>query len=206
MKTQEFFQAVKEGVVQRVEGLLKQEPELTVQKVEGASALHIAAGENHLTVVDLLLAHGADINVLDDEFGMTPIAWANEKGHKEMVHHLYRKGAVLDLNRAAATGQVDRVKELLALKPWRVNTVIGYGAPIHEASLWGRPEIVELLLKHGANPRAINCFGQTALEIARKQIDSGCKATPIASAPRKAEILTGCKQVIDLLQRHGVNR
>ena len=198
-----FIQAVCDGDAATVETYLLESPELANTKDDGATPLHFAAISDQCAVVDLLLNHGADINALDDEHNATPTGWANEKGHVEMVHHLAARGAKVDLPRAAGFGLLDLVIELLTADASAVNTSGGWGMPIHEASVWGHPRIVEVLLAHGADPNLKNHDGKTALAIAAEQAESNGKGTTIAIESRKKEIIAGCAEIVEILKRFG---
>jgi ankyrin repeat protein len=201
--TAEFFEAVTQGQTDQVESLLNSNPALVNSEHEQATPLHIAAIENQREVVDLLLARGANLNARDHEFNMTPIGWANEKGHTEMVKYLYARGAEIDLYAATAFGLIDRVKECLTTDPAKINEANHYGTPIHEASLWGHVEIIRLLLEKGADDTLKNTHGETPLQIAENQVASGCRATPIVIDSRRTEIAAGCRAVVDLLKARG---
>lgn len=198
-----FFNSIEQGNVDEVRSFIASTPEAGSIRHDGATALHVAAMSNHLEIVDLLLEHDADLNAIDDEFGATPAGWANERGRSEMVEYLYARGTVIDLNRAAAFGLIDRIRELVADEGTDVNCLDGYGRPIHEASVWGHPEIVELLLEHRADPNLKNSEGRTALAVALRQVESGCKDTPIVIESKRQEIEAGCGKVVELLREHG---
>ncbi len=204
--TQEFFNLVKFGDADNVRKLLDREPALVHRKSEGATALHYAAIHGHRIVVDVLLDFGADLDSRDDEFNSTPIGWANEKGHMALVHYLSERGAKVDLNRAAAFGMIDLVKEYLTESIEHINTIGGYGTPLHEAALWGYPAIVELLLHYGADSAIENVEGRTAMQIARQQIETGAKGTPLVDPKRRKEIETGCAKAVEVLRKRGVTR
>lgn len=202
-----FIQAVCIGDTATVETHLLESPELANARDDGATPLHLAAIGNQREVVDLLLDHGADINAIDDEYGSTPAGWANEKGHVEMVHHLVALGTKVDLPRAAGFGLLDLVIELLTTDASTdtdgVNISGGWGMPIHEASAWGHPRIVEVLLAHGADPNLKNRDGKTALAIATEQVETNGTGTPIAIESRKKEIIAGCAEIVEILKRSG---
>jgi uncharacterized protein len=151
-----FFQAIREGDCARVEQLLQTQPELISATEDKGSPLHFATIENKREIVDLLLAHGADLNARDGEFNMTPAGWANEKGHLQMVQYLFERGAVVNLYSAAAFGLIDRVRQCLSKEQDSINEKQHYGTALHEASLWGHPEIVKLLIASGADPGLTN--------------------------------------------------
>ena len=76
-----------------------------------------------------------------------------------VMAHLKIRGAVIDLPTACHTGDIERVRELLRQDPTLANRVgehegyyLGAGAPLSNAAAAGRPDIVQLLLDHGADP------------------------------------------------------
>lgn len=198
----QFFDALKQGNRTVVQELLAANPELANARFEQATPLHFAAIDNQRELVDLLLAAGADLNARDDEFNMTPIGWANEKGHMDMVDYLRSAGAEMDLYSAVAYGLIAEVKQLLKEDVSQVNARNHYGTPIHEASLWGHVDVLKLLLEHGADPNLRNKHGDTALEIARKQLSSNCASTPIVIPERRRQIEQGCRAVSEILAQY----
>lgn len=198
-----FFNAVNHGDVSVAAAYLAADPNAVTLRKDGATALHFAAIENRREIVDLLLEHGADLNAIDEEFGSTPAGWANERGHAGMTRYLHERGTGIDLNRASAFGLIDLVRELLIEDGSDINSSGGYGMPIHQAALWGHPEIVELLLENGADPGLPNSEGQTALAVALRQVQTNCGDTPIVIDARRAEIAAGCAKVIEILRRRG---
>jgi uncharacterized protein len=196
----EFFTAIGNGDALKVQQLLDASPELIYATEDKGSPLHFAAIENQRGIVDLLLTYGADLNARDGEFDMTPMGWANEKGHTEMVQYLFAHGAEVNLNSAAAFGLIDCVQECLEQDQSQVNEMERYSAPVHQASLWGHPDIVKLLMENGADPELRNSHGQTALEISRAQVESGCRATALVIPTRRREIEAGCREVVRVLE------
>ena len=197
--TVEFFEAICRGDRSFVDAQLAANPGLVKATHERGTPLHFAAIENQKDIVDLLLKAGADLEARDGEFNMTPIGWANEKGHKEMVDYLVARGAATDLYSAVAFGLIDRVRELLKEDCSQINEPNHYGTPLHEASLWGHADLLRLLLEFGADPSLTNVHGWNGLEIAQQQVASGCAATPIVIESRRNEIEQGCRAVIALL-------
>lgn len=189
-----FFLAVRAGRADDVETALARTPSLATARWEGATPLHFAAIENHAALIAVLLAAGADPDCVDDEFGMTPLGWANERGHAEIVRDL-APCTSLSLHRAAAAGQTDHVRRLLQHDASAVNVVEGFGTPLHEATVFGREDIVELLLAHGADPEVPNREGHTAREIATAQATRNGERTPIAIPERRREIVEACRRI-----------
>lgn len=63
--------------------------------------LHDMAHTGDIQKARLLLDHGADINLIDDEYCSTPLGYAARWGHREMVALLLERGA--DPNKAGGT-------------------------------------------------------------------------------------------------------
>jgi len=195
-----LVEAVSEGDLSTAAALLDQDPSLARTMHAGASPLHYAAVHGQQGAVDLLIDRGANLEAVDHEYGATPIGWANEKGHMALVRHMRARGARLSLHMAAALGFLDDVKELAARHPDQLNHLVGYGAPLHMAALWGHDEIVSWLLAHGANPLRRNQDGELAMTIANRQALSEASQTPIVTPERRKEIVEGCRRAADLLR------
>lgn len=63
---------------------------------QGRTALHMAAANGHMTIVEYLISEGVDINALNDE-NNAPLHWACLNGHVEVVKRLILAGASLSL-------------------------------------------------------------------------------------------------------------
>jgi ankyrin repeat protein len=199
----ELFSAVQTRSTERVKALVSQAPALVHARSEGATALHFAAIANDRATVDVLLAARADVNARDDTYQMTPIGWANEEGHRDMVRHLYDCGAEVDLHQAAAYGLLDHVKDLVRSSRRQVNAVVGGWTPLQLATLWGHRDVVALLLTRGADPLVRDPFGRTTLEIARAQVESNAQGTSLVNEERRREIVQACTAIAELLEQRG---
>jgi ankyrin repeat protein len=74
---------------------------------------------------------------------------------EDAVAALLAEGPELDVHEAAAVGQVDRLRELVELRPELANAVASDGfTPLHLAAFFRRTEAVRLLLEHGADASA----------------------------------------------------
>jgi ankyrin repeat protein len=195
-----LVEAVSNGHLSEAAALLDLNPALARELYGGASPLHYAAVHGQQEAVDLLIDRGASLESVDHEYGATPMGWANEKGHTELVRHMRARGARLSLHMAAAFGFLDDVKELAAARPDQINHLVGYGAPLHLASLWGQDAIVEWLLAHGADPGRRNQDGELAMTIANRQALSNASQTPIVMPDRRKEIVEGCRRAAELLR------
>lgn len=59
----------------------------------GLAAIHWAADRGHATILDLLLTHGADVNLVDGDCGQTALHYAASCGHVDSVKALLKHGA-----------------------------------------------------------------------------------------------------------------
>jgi RNA polymerase sigma factor (sigma-70 family) len=165
----EIIKATEQGDFAKIEALLAKRPALAKAKdpTAGATALHYASWTGQHEVADLLLAHGADIDLHDDKHDAPPIGWAGENGQQAMFDFLLAKGAKLNIRQAAAYGSLELVRSYLRDDPALVH--FGTGAatqgwsPLWAAAYWRRQEILALLLAHGADVNARTRRKETAL-------------------------------------------
>jgi len=171
-----FFSAIKNGDVNGVTGSLRADPALIEafdREEFGATPLNLAAARGHLDVVDVLLAHGADINRKSDWWagGFAPIHCTFWRHHERLGPALVKRGAVVDAHAAAGLGMVDRLRELLDELPDRVHERGGDGQfPLHFAAT---REVAALLLARGAtiDARDIDHESTAAQWAARERAD-----------------------------------
>ena len=116
-------------------------------RLEGMTALMLAAADDQAEIVQALLAAGANVRATDND-GRTALDYAAEKGHREVVRILLAGGA--------PSGASDP----------------GADTPLMIAARSGRTGVVEALLAAGADVAAVNREGKTALDYARANDDS----------------------------------
>jgi ankyrin repeat protein len=109
----------------------------------GGSPLFWAAQEGYTEIVDLLLNAGADVNFADPG-GFTPLKQAVGDSHLDIVERLLLRGA--NIGHRCATD--------------------GGSTVLHTAAAYGLVDCIRLLLRYGADPKALSDDGQTPYDTA----------------------------------------
>ena len=147
-----FYIALRENDLGQVTALLDGEPALATMTIDrcegipsyywpvGVTPLNWAAGTGNVTLLDLLLARGADINVQPKPNAMTPLHEAINMHQTDLVSTLLERGA--NVNATAHGGQT----------------------PLHYAVHKNNPRVAELLLKAGAQVDVWDASGRTAID------------------------------------------
>ncbi|XP_077160733.1 inversin isoform X2 [Paroedura picta] len=120
---------------------LKLDIDINMADKYGGTALHAAALSGHVSTVQLLLQHSAQVDATD-VMKHTPLFRACEMGHKEVIQALIKGGARVDL--------VDQDGH----------------SPLHWAALGGNPDVCQILIENKINPNVQDYAGRTPLQCA----------------------------------------
>ncbi|XP_057645854.1 ankyrin repeat domain-containing protein 31 [Chionomys nivalis] len=109
------------------------------RNAKGESLLHVASRGGDLSLVKVLIASGAEVN-LKDNTGWTPLHEASSEGFNDVI---------IELLKAGANVNCENVDGML---------------PLHGAAVGNHLKAAETLLEHGANPNQKDQKQRTALE------------------------------------------
>jgi ankyrin repeat protein len=160
----ELWNALRFNKAEKVKFLLEKDQSLANFRLSKAvnSPLHCAAEAGYVTIVQLLLAHGAEVDIKNGE-GRTPLHYAASLGRTEVIKLLLDHGANIN---AADT---------------RSDTILHYAVSGYADLYFAAPsvslfkneskqlEAVRLLLNSGANINTQGHEGLTALQKAEKR-------------------------------------
>ncbi len=166
----DYFTAARTGRLEAVEAFLKAGMKPEVTDAEGNTALLLAAAAGHGHVVNFLLAQHANPNAVRQD-GDTPLIVAARQGDREAVRALLEAGAdpnarnSQDLSPLAEAALEGRVAAIEVLGP-HSRSSLDYSLQL--AAVKGRTEVMDALLRHGANVLARSSENRTPLMYAAK--------------------------------------
>lgn len=139
-----LFKAASTGDVAAIRHILTTSPRVDVnsEDINLATALHMAAMNNHAETVAVLVEHGARIDQTDKS-NTTPLYTAVSRGAKEAAEKLVAAGA--DMSIPCGNGM----------------------APLHASVAMDSPAITRMLLENGADITQTTDGGMTPMELAQ---------------------------------------
>ena len=188
----EIHDAARDGNLENVKALLNDHPDLIFSKdnEHGWTPLHWAAVMGHKGMMELLLAHGAEVNVHEAAAGgLLEKVKALLKDNPDVVFSKDSNGAT-PLQVAAGYGHRD-VAELLLASQADVNAKNPFGqTPLHWAAVGGHKDVAALLLANEADVNAKDKKGDTPLHGAASR---GHKDVMEVLLANKAEVNANAK-------------
>lgn len=163
-------QLIEKGAIIDAKGSNKKE------SLEQVSALLTSSAKGNLTITDLLVSNGANIEI-QDKSGITPLMTACYRGHAHIVAYLIKRGASLEkkdsygytaLMYATNSGNIKCVETLVKNSADIEAKDNDDSTPIMFAAQHGYSEIVKLLLEKGANKSYKGKHGLNAIDFAKQ--------------------------------------
>lgn len=165
----------------------------TTTSYADSKELFKAVTNGDISTVKALLDRGANVNAVEEKYGITPLHMAAYQGNMELVQLLLDRGANINakdkegeapLHSASNNGQLQVVK-LLINKGADINSRTNHGwTPLHYAAAIGSKEVAAILISRGANIKVRANDGKTTLDWAATK---------------------GHKEVVELLKSHSGN-
>ncbi|XP_022609211.1 histone-lysine N-methyltransferase EHMT1-like isoform X2 [Seriola dumerili] len=156
-----------------VKYLLRAGAAISQKDIMGFTCLHLATKLGHYDIVHHLVSKASKHINCQDDGGWTPITWAIEYKHKELVRLLLSRGADVNIRDKeenvclhwAALSGCDDIAQALLEAQCDLNAVNVHGdSPLHVAARENYLECVTLFLSCGADVTQRNKEGQTALD------------------------------------------
>ena len=150
-------------------------PTARLRNADAAAALCEATQRSDWKTVQLLLAHGADVNAAN-LYGETPLIIAAQQGDRKMAEALLAARAKRDVQtkgRGTAWEQAELARhyDLARLHGATPDTPYATGDTPLMLAAQTAPDAVKLLLAHGADPNRRNDHGDTPLMLAARYGD-----------------------------------
>jgi ankyrin repeat protein len=173
-----LLMATKAGELELVQSLLENGISANTKfEPDEVTALMHAASKNFTEIAELLLQHGAHVDIQDGNWD-TALMWAAAKGNVPLTQLLLDHGADIHLK--------DKESDTALIwaagrgHPQTIELLLQYGAdinikghnhdtPLMRAANMGHIEAIKFLLEHKADIHAKNLDGKTALAIAREK-------------------------------------
>ncbi len=195
--TDDLIAASKKGDFEAVKAAIAKGANVNGRTNYGATALHFAADRGYLEIVKALVEAGADVNVKDEFYKITPVMFAMQRKHKEVIGYLQEA--------AKAKPEAPKAAEAPAAAPTPAKPAVNpeLNDAILDAAKKGDLAAVQSLLAKGADVNAKTRYSQTPLmlasdrghlEIARALIAAGADLNVVDTFYKNFTALTAAVQ------------
>uniref|UniRef100_A0A3Q2R1N1 CASK interacting protein 2 n=1 Tax=Fundulus heteroclitus TaxID=8078 RepID=A0A3Q2R1N1_FUNHE len=151
-----------QGKAESVLTLLRSGASVNGASTDGHIPLHLAAQYGHFQVSEMLLQHQSN-PCLVNRAKKTPLDLACEFGRAKVILHFSTLAVVFSIS--TSKNPVSAGFRLLLKAGIDINKTTKSGTALHEAALYGKTEVVRLLLDAGVDVNIRNTYNQTALDI-----------------------------------------
>jgi ankyrin repeat protein len=163
---------------------------------DNATPLHFAAAHGNLETIRLLVEAGADVDGNGDDYAVGVLGWATcfQSVREDVADYLLAHGAALNLWTAIALDRADYVRAMISQQPSLLGSRMTRNqhrrTPLHHAAAKSRPRLIRLLLELGADPKAPDATGATALTTASQESASPEVIAALLEAGTRLDFLT----------------
>jgi hypothetical protein len=173
-----------------VDFLLEQDGNWNMIGVNNGTALHRAAWDGDLAMVQRLAAKGADVANRNNPFTATPLSWADHN-HQTEVFAWMRAHCAIDLHDAVGFDLPEHVPARLREDPASVNRRLDHwdipqSTALHWAAVLNRETLAATLLDHGADPNIVAGNGRTALDLVNPELGASLAALLVRHGGKRA--------------------
>jgi ankyrin repeat protein len=137
----------------------------------GRTVLHLAAESGLQSMVELLVQHGANIEILDSTYFSTAAKIAFDKGHGAISRFLDSEqmdSGITNLDRAIIDGDDNRVRKLVSAGASLISKDNRGSTPLHRAARGGTATIMRCLLDATSSTDIQDDDGMTPLHVASR--------------------------------------
>jgi ankyrin repeat protein len=187
--------------------------------MDSASSLFAAIAAHDLDSVSRLVTADPSLAVAKNEAGISALMFAAYHRQTEIVALICASGPQLDMCEAAAVGDTQRLRAILANRSLMVTRSNDGFTPLHFAAFFNHLEAAKLLLDAGADANAVadnpsrvqplhSAAAARSADIARLLLEHGARSnamqqggwTALQSAAKHGDLA-----LIDLLLAHGAD-
>uniref|UniRef100_A0A2I2ZYT8 Retinoic acid induced 14 n=1 Tax=Gorilla gorilla gorilla TaxID=9595 RepID=A0A2I2ZYT8_GORGO len=193
-----LLQAVENGDAEKVASLLgKKGASATKHDSEGKTAFHLAAAKGHVECLRVMVTHGVDVTA-QDTTGHSALHLAAKNSHHECIRKLLQSkcpAESVDSSGKTALHYVKSKSEFIC------HFLLDHGADVNSRNKSGRTalmlaceigssNVVEALIKKGADLNLVDSLGHNALHYSKLSENAGIQSLLLSKISQDAGILS----------------